>query len=371
MTPISFGLTLLGLVTLFWPFATLFFKRQVLDAQWLIMLALTLVALTFFLLGSFFNTFLSGEYLIQLLFFVIILVTPPVIYFALSVLTRPQPSVRSIRLFLLPSLFTVALMVFSVSIDGADSYRLWLSRAAEGAPGAFTSDGWCYNLVVFVNFYLFWTVFAFECIFIIFNGVRQFFHFKRINSEYYTSDRFHSLHLKGIYIAANAGLFVVLVSQITNPFDAQHLHLFVLTYALPLGIITFYIGRTAYRLNNSAESMPVRSLARRDSAALARQVVDYVEKQQAYLNPDLSVFLLAEQLHISEDAVIDAIHHSQGIPFADYIDSLRIEHAFALIPDDTVATDEQISCIAHQCGFLSSDAFLQAYRKVTHHPFGK
>lgn len=373
MTPVSIGLTLVGLVALFWPFATLLFKRNVLDAQWLMMLALTMMALTFLLLGCLFNTFLQGEYLIQILFLEVILITPPVIHIALTVLTQPQSRPLSVRVFFLPSIICIALMILSVAIGGRDMYLLWASRGLQGLSGVFFPHSWRYNLIVAVNFYLFWAVFFFEFLFIFISGTRQYLRFKRINAEYYTTDRFHNLNLKGIYLAANIAMLIMLLSQFTNPFSGDHLILFILTYCLPLAAIAFYIGRSIYMINNSAERIPIPSRSRRDPASLARQIEEYVEKQRAFLNPDLSVFLLAEQFHTTEDDIIDAIHYAQGIPFGDYIDALRVQYALSLLvanPQEKGNADALLQ-VAHQSGYLTLDALEKAWQRVMHSPIDK
>ena len=128
MTPVSLGLTFLGLVTLFWPLATLLVKRHVLKAQWLMMLAMSMLAFTFFLLGSLFNIFLMGEYRLLILFFIVTLLTPPIIHIALAVLTQPRASFLSVRALLFPSILCIVLMILSVIIGGADLYRLWTAQ---------------------------------------------------------------------------------------------------------------------------------------------------------------------------------------------------------------------------------------------------
>ena len=371
MTPISIGLTLLGLVTLFWPLATLLCKRNVLNAQWLMMLAMTMLAFTFFLLGCLFNTFLQHEYLILILFLDLIIVTPPVIHIALAVLTQPRAISLSVRLLFLPSILTIALMILSVVIGGPDMYLLWAARGLEGLSGAFFPNSWRYNLIVFANFYLFWTVFLVESLFILVTSIRQFLRFKRINAEYYTPDRFHNLNLKGIYIAANLGIIILFLSQITNPFDENHLLLFYLTYCLPLAAIAIYIGRAIYMINNSAERIPQSSRSRRDPATLARLLEEYVEKEQAFRNPDLSVFFLAEHFHTSEDDIIDAIHYAQGIPFGEYIDSLRVQYCLSVILPEypNPLNPDTLTLIAHQSGYLTYEALETAWQRVTHTPF--
>lgn len=372
MTPVSTGLTILGLIALFWPLATVFVKRNVLNAQWLMMLALTMLALTFILLGCLFNTFLMGEYLLLMLFLVIILVTPPVVHVALSVLTQRHPFPISLRVLFLPSLICIVLIIASVIICGADMYRLWTFRGSQGETWAFLPGNWRYNLIVGINCYLFWTVFSFEFFYILITGIRQLIHFRRLNSEYYTFERFHKLNLRGIYNAANIGVFVMVLSQFTNPFLPGHEQIFYFTYCAPLAVLLFYVGHSVFKIDSGAERFPGQNnhRTRHNLGTLARQIEDYVEKERGFLNPDLSVFLLAEQLHTSEDDIIDAIHYSQGIPFGEYIDGLRIQHTVSILlaehPD--IKNPDTLARIAHQSGYVSAEALKDAWLRVAHTP---
>ena len=67
MTPFAIIYLSLGLVTLFWPLATLLFKRNVLGAQWLLMIALTVMSFSVIVYSTFFNNFLKGEFLLVIL----------------------------------------------------------------------------------------------------------------------------------------------------------------------------------------------------------------------------------------------------------------------------------------------------------------
>lgn len=370
MTPVSLGLTLLGLVALFWPLATLLFKRHVLNAQWLMMLALSLVALSFFLLGSMFNTFLTGEFLLLMLFFDVILISPAIIHMALTVLTQPNASTSKVRLLLLISLATIALMIVISIIGGADMYRLWTIRGAEGLAWNFIPGNWHYNIIVITNSYIFWTVFFFEAFFIFVTSIRQFIRFKRINAEYYTDDRFRNINLKGIYIASNVGLFIMTISQFVNLFSHENRHLFYFGYCLPLAVCLFYLGHSVYKINSSAESLQGRPRSRKDSALLVRQLEEYVEKGRAFLNPDISVFMLAEHFHTSEDDIIDAIHRYQGISFGEYIDGLRVQHAVSIILAEHPDTEDPdvLIHLAHQSGYLTADAFRNAFSRIMQTP---
>lgn len=372
MNPVSLSLTILGLISLFWPLATLFFKRHVLNAQWLMMLAMSLMAFSFILLGSLFNTFLIGEYILLIMFFIVIIITPPIVHIALTVLTQPHPSARSFRLLFLPSVFCIAIIILSLIVAGPDTFRLWTVRGAEGLSWVFFPNSWRYNLVVFVNAYLYWAVFAFEFIYIFIAGIRQFIQFKRINSEYYTSDRFHKVNLRGIYLAANIGLIIMALSQFINPFGEGRRFILYFAYCAPLAFISFYIGRSVYMINAGAEQLPSsvqRQFSHKDSVAHARLLENYVEHERAFLDPDISVFLLAQHFHTSEDYIIDLLHRHMGVSFGEYVDGLRIEYATAqLLEGRTLDLDDadSLNRFAHSCGYLNAADFQHAFSSVMH-----
>ena len=92
-------------------------------------------------------------------------------------------------------------------------------------------------------------------------------------------------------------------------------------------------------------------------------------ESKSFLNPDLSVYLLADHFRVSEDEIIDAVHRTQGISFSEYIDSLRIEHAIELLNEqkELFHTDDpdDMSRLAHQCGYLERLTFEHSFQKIT------
>ena len=101
---------------------------------------------------------------------------------------------------------------------------------------------------------------------------------------------------------------------------------------------------------------------------LGRDLTDYVTDSKAFLNPDLSVYLLADHFRVSEDEIIDAVHRTHGITFSEYIDTLRIEHAISLMNEqgDHYHTDDpdDMTRLAHQCGYLERSRFESSFQKI-------
>lgn len=383
MTPIALIYFLLGLSALYWPIVTLFFKRRVLGAQWLIMSALMSMGLAVILYSTFFNSFLKGEYLIVILFMILSMFIPPLIQAAVTNLTdtgEKRPLLSRLNVLIIPAVVVVALMAASVIIGGADMYRLWIERGSEGIAHHFYADSWRYNLIVAVHFYLYWFLIIIEATFVGVYSIIRINRFSRLLDEYYTANRVHRADLQGTYLFVALNCFFVVFSYVMYPFNAPRPVMGTAIGALMQAVIMFFIGYFAFRTPVGVEVLNenrnrLRERSRRDLTLLGRQLSEYVEDTKAYLNPDLSVFLLADHFRVSEDDIIDAIYSQHGSSFANYIDSLRIEHADLLLNEqkDLFHFDEpeDISRLAHQCGYLNTDTFRHAWFSVTQTEFPK
>lgn len=373
MTPVSLTYLILGLVTLFWPLATLFFKRRVLGAQWLSMVALLTMSLSLIIYSTFFNTFLRGEYLLVCLFMVLSMFTPPLIQAFVTMLTDTNGIPLRARILISPAVVVTLLMGLSVLIGGADMYRLWIQRGAEGIASHFFEGSWRYNLIVSVHYYLYWVVILIEVTYVAYYCIRHVARFNLQLGEYYTADRVRAADLKMIYITVAVNCICVGMSYIFYPFNVERPLAVLIPGCAIQAVVMFLIGYYSYRLPVGAEILGERvrhapRRSNRDMTIFGHELVDYIENQHAYLNPDISVFLLADRFHVSQDEIIDAIHNSQGVSFSHYIDALRIQHAISIIlaehPD--LKDPEAFRLVAHRSGFLVDDAFRQAYRRVMH-----
>ncbi|MBQ3788089.1 MAG: helix-turn-helix transcriptional regulator [Bacteroidales bacterium] len=367
MTPISLIYLLLGLSALVWPLALLLLKPRVLDAQWLLAVAILLMGLSFVVYSCFFNSFLSGEYLLVILFMLFALFTPTALALAITHLTRPQGVRRLSRaLFLIP-LATIALLALSVIIGGPDMYRLWIYRGTALEADLFYPNSWRYNLIVAIHFYLFYIVLLVQLVMLVVHTFRSLRRYRRTLGEYYSSSQYQPRDLQLIFLSILAISAVIILSLALFPFNAPRPFGLTLILAILQAVATTTLGLATYRLSHAAENIRYslehspRTSRPRDLAALGRQLSQHIEKQ-AFLDPDLSVFSLANTFHISQDQVVDAIHRVHGQPFADYIDSLRIQHAITLLNEKD--DPDHLLHIAHLCGYPDLQTLQRAYRKI-------
>ena len=376
MTPISLIYFLLGLSSLYWPIVTLFFKRRVLGAQWLIMAALTAMSLSVIIYSTFFNSFLKGEYLLVIMFMILSMFTPPLILAAVSNLTasgkESTPLART-NILVIPAVVVVMIMFVSVFIGGDDMYRLWIQRGSEGIAHHFYAGSWRYNLIVAVHFYIYWFLIVAETTFVGVYSIIRINRFSRLLDENYTVNRIHRADLQGTYLFVALNCFFVVFSYIMYPFNSPRPVLGTAVGTAMQAVVMFFIGYFAFRTPIGVETMDetrrrISVRSRRDLTHLGRNVAEYVESSRAYLNHDLSVFELANHFHVSEDDIIDAIHSMHGTTFSAYIDSLRIEYALRLLNEhgDRFRMDnpDDITALAHRCGYLERSLFESSFQKI-------
>lgn len=377
MTPIALIYFLLGLSALYWPFVTLFFKRRVLGAQWLIMSALMAMGLSVILYSTFFNSFLKGEYLLVVMFMVLSMFTPPLILAAVTNLTdtgEKRPLLSRLNVLIIPAVVVVILMTVSIIIGGSDMYRLWIQRGAEGIAHHFYAGSWRYNLIVVVHYYLYWLLIVAETTFVGTYSVIRINRFSRLLDEYYSVNRIHRADLLGTYLFVALNCFFVVFSYVMYPFNSPRPVVGTAFGSALQAVVMFMIGYYAFRtpigvemLNEKKQRLMERP--RRDMTFLGRNLTEYVTDNKAFLNPDLSVFLLADHFRVSEDEIIDAVHRMYGTSFAEYIDSLRIEHAITLLNEKEsnyhLDDPDDLSRLAHQCGYLDRATFERSFLKIT------
>lgn len=376
MTPLALIYFLLGLSALYWPFVTLFFKRRVLGAQWLIMAALMSMGLSVILYSTFFNSFLKGEYILVIMFMVLSMFTPPLIQAAVTELTdreERRPLLSRLNALVIPAVFVVILMSASVIIGGDDMYRLWIQRGSDGIAHRFFDNSWRYNLIVVVHFYLYWFLIVAEVTFVGIYSIIRINRFSRLLDEYYTANRVHRSDLLGTYLFVALNCFFVVFSYVMYPFNFPRPVYGTAVGAAMQAVVMFFIGYFAFRTPVGVEALNEKKLrlterSRRDLTFLGRNLTDYIAEKKAFLDPDLSVFLLADHFRVSEDEIIDAVHNTHGTNFSDYIDSLRIEHAVNLLNDSEnhYHTDDpdDINHLAHQCGYLERSKFESSFQKI-------
>lgn len=85
-----------------------------------------------------------------------------------------------------------------------------------------------------------------------------------------------------------------------------------------------------------------------------------MEEQQLYLQPDIKINELAQQVGTCRTYLSNYLNQELGVSFSDYINRQRIEYAKALM---TQSPDLTLAEVAVASGFASVTSFVRNYKK--------
>jgi AraC-like DNA-binding protein len=165
------------------------------------------------------------------------------------------------------------------------------------------------------------------------------------------------------FIYVLAGFFILafvdpLINFLYLPAFAPRFYL--IQYAIP--IFTYWLGLSAYFKEKKAQQVKI---ARSEvNPEHLQSIVKAVEKDQLYLNPELSLADLAQEVKLNTSIVSQAINAGLGLSFNDFINKYRVEHFIKRLQkgDHLQLT---LLALALDCGFNSKNTFNRAFRKAT------
>lgn len=99
-------------------------------------------------------------------------------------------------------------------------------------------------------------------------------------------------------------------------------------------------------------------------AQVLPRLTQLMEEEKVFLDPDLSLQKLSQQLHVHYNHLSQIINKHLGKSFNDYINSYRIEEARKMLADPA-ESQKTILEIAYDMGFYSKSVFNTAFKKFT------
>lgn len=196
------------------------------------------------------------------------------------------------------------------------------------------------------------------------------------------------INLKWLTYIVNSFLILFVISSIWI-FSATQFQLYPLKYAFALVGISLSIMLIAFgfygfkqtavfsnidfsesntsMLNNVEQNASVYSksgLTDSKIEVLAKRLASFMIQEKPFLNENLNLALLANNLNISPAHLSQVINQYYEISFYDYINQYRIEKAKTMIKSNNY---EHLSIlgIAFECGFKSKSSFNRYFKKYT------
>ncbi len=124
-----------------------------------------------------------------------------------------------------------------------------------------------------------------------------------------------------------------------------------------------YTGLKRPEMFHNTEKYSNSVLTSDDKVMLHRCLLDAMEKGKLYLDPSVSLTLIAQHLHVAPCSLSQVINESCKQNFRDFINSYRIEESQRLL----ARSDQRLNIlgIALESGFNSKSAFNTAFKKYT------
>ena len=98
------------------------------------------------------------------------------------------------------------------------------------------------------------------------------------------------------------------------------------------------------------------------NSELMERINNLMEQQRLYLNPDLNLAYIANELGFNRNYVSDCINSQTGGSFTTYVTNYRINHAKSLLRNKP---DIKISDVWMSCGFTNEASFFRTFKSVT------
>lgn len=386
------------LASIFWPVCTLLFKKHPGKSHWAMALLQvdTACAIAFF--AASFLPVLSHEWLLELLGSMCALMVPPLFYMYVCALTNLEGLTRTVRLVFMPSLGMVAVMIMTMFAVSDDARMLYMDRAVLDGNMALVQGDHAYNVTLVVRRWLFFIVLAGEVVYVGRYGYIRMLKFNNLLNEYYTiidGKAMRSRYSIAVFILL---LVICLVLMMLLPVYREGSRTMLVVVSCGAAVLELLVGLNAYSQRYSAEELAselhdlevrgesiVKGEMEHPDQAYAdayRKVVQYVEKEEGFLDPDITLISLADKLNVGQTLLGRIIHDSTGHSFSEYINGLRIERAVQLLVDNPDGEGKAslrgrghdvdfIASIASQCGYKTVAAFLKNFSQVMTVSFSK
>ena len=117
-------------------------------------------------------------------------------------------------------------------------------------------------------------------------------------------------------------------------------------------------------ITSSASKYKSSALTADSASQYLGRLLDHMEKEQAYLNPELRLSDLAEALEIPKHQLSQLINQELGLNFFDFVNQYRVEAA-KLRLTDAQFTHLTIHGIAMESGFSNKPSFNRIFKKFT------
>ena len=155
---------------------------------------------------------------------------------------------------------------------------------------------------------------------------------------------------------------LILLAYASTPFTSYIVGALSFTFSVHVSILSYLLRNEPAEIDNKKEKYQNRKLAEGEVVALLHSLNQVMTEERLYLNPNLSLALLAKKVGNLQTTVSQVINENLGKSFNVYINEFRIQYAQSLLLNESHLNME---LVAERSGFNSNSTFFAAFKKVT------
>ena len=116
-------------------------------------------------------------------------------------------------------------------------------------------------------------------------------------------------------------------------------------------------------ISQKKEISSLKPITRVNNSTLYCKITHYIKNDKAYLNPDISIKIIARKFNKSEGYISQIISANNSLNFSEIINSFRIATAKEMLVDKNF-NNYTITAIGLEAGFKSRSSFYSAFKKL-------
>jgi len=299
----------------------------------------------------------------------------PLFYIYIEELTTGRHNRWRHVLFLLPSLMCMIAVGMLYAMMNVDEIDVFITQYLYiGDSSSLSGLAWWQAM----THQAIKVIFALQIPFVFLNGWRKITRFNRQIVENYSSienkmlTTFKPLLL--VFAIVSAASFVSNIIGRQNFTDSIGM---LAVPSIAFSVLLLLIGHTGMHQHFTAKELqvdifelPSTPEEKEDEAnpvvdAIGEEIVRVVDGEHLYLQPNLKINDLAQQLNTNREYIYRAINIGMGQSFADFINSRRIEYAARLLES---SPQTPLSEVAQKAGFSSPSAFYRNWKRFKDYP---
>lgn len=105
------------------------------------------------------------------------------------------------------------------------------------------------------------------------------------------------------------------------------------------------------------------TLSAEDKQEIKEKILEYFEKEKPYLNPNLNMDFLSEEIDFPKYQITEVLNVDIGKNFFQFVNSYRIEAVKKMLLESELKYS--IEAIGYECGFNSKSSFYTVFKNVT------